>query len=343
MKSVLVVDDSALMRKIISNTIVQDGHFNVIGTACSGEVALEKIRKHKPDIITLDITLPGIDGIAVLKRIMKEFPIPVIVVSSHAAKDSVVTLRALEAGAVDFVVKPKNINFKVNYLDFKEEIIKKLKEAGKSNPQGFVVHRKKLIHKFSSKVKKILLIGASTGGPSTLHKLFSELPGELPFPILVVQHMPKDFTKTFADRLNKVADFEVKEAEDGELLKDNVAYLCPGDYHMLVKCDEDTSENYITLTKTAKVNNVRPSYDVLLESAAPLFGRNIVMVILTGMGKDGFSGAKLIKKEGGLIIAESEESCVVYGMPKAVIEDNLADLVVNLELMPVSIIQKIED
>lgn len=343
MKSVLVVDDSALMRKVISNTITQDGHFEVIGTAMSGESALEKIRKYKPDLITLDITLPGIDGISVLKEIMKEFPIPVVVVSSHAAKDSVVTLRALEAGAVDFIVKPKNLNHKVNYLDFKEEIIKKLKEASKSNPQGYVVHRKKLMHKFKSNVKKVLLIGSSTGGPSTLHKLFSELPGELPFPILVVQHMPKDFTKTFADRLNKVADFEVKEAEDGDLIKDNTAYLCPGDFHMIVKCDEDTGQNYIALTKTAKVNNVRPSYDVLLESAAPLYGNNAIMVILTGMGRDGHKGAKLIKNEGGLIIAESEESCVVYGMPKAVVDDNLADLVVNLELMPVSIIQKIED
>ncbi|MGM5482516.1 MAG: chemotaxis-specific protein-glutamate methyltransferase CheB [Nanobdellota archaeon] len=343
MYSVLVVDDSALTRKILRRTIDEHEDFEVVDYAVHGENALDKVKKHNPDVITLDIEMQKLDGIGFLKKLMKENPKPVLIVSTHAKEDSKVTLEALEAGAVDFLLKPRDISKEENFNEFKKSLFSKLKAVLESTPKAIHKKKKKLIHKFKKNTKHIVLIGASTGGPSTLKRLFSELPGNLPFSMLVVQHMPVGFTKVFAQHLNDISEFEVKEAAHGDILKDNTAYICPADFHMVLVEKPEDGTHVINLTKTAKIHGVRPSFDVLLESVAPLYKERLVMVVLTGMGKDGLKGSEVVKANKGKVLVEAEESCIIYGMPRVVTEKNLADAVVSLEKLPVSIVHEVEN
>jgi two-component system, chemotaxis family, protein-glutamate methylesterase/glutaminase len=340
MINLLIVEDSALMRKIIKDILKPIEDINVVGYAIDGEDALKKIQKLNPDIVTLDMNLPKKNGLDVLRETIKIKHVPFLIISSKPSINSNETLVALEEGAVDFLLKPKNLNDSENIDSFRNELIEKIYFAINSKPQIFPI-KKKLFHNFSSPIKKILVIGASTGGPSTLIKLFSELPSELSFPILVVQHMPKGFIKFFAQRLDLVSSINVKEAEEGEVILNNMAYLCPSDYHMEIVYEED---NYrIKLNQDNKVNNIRPSIDVLAKSVASYFGKNALLVILTGMGKDGTEGARVIKQYGGKVITQNKESSILYGMPKSIIENNLADRVVDLSKMSLSIINMIEN
>ncbi|MFW6383286.1 MAG: protein-glutamate methylesterase/protein-glutamine glutaminase [Nanoarchaeota archaeon] len=342
MSSVLIVDDSSLIRKILSETINRDPNFDVIGCARDGAEALKKIKEFNPDIITVDINMPHLDGIALINELMKENPKPVLVVSELTKEDSEITFKALESGAVDVLLKPKNINDKKEFLYFKEDLFLKLKASLKAHPKEFSKKGKKPTHHFEKISKKILIIGASTGGPSTLQKLFSEMPGNLPFSILVVQHMPEGFTKAFAQMLDKKSELHIKEAADGDLLRDNTVYICPAGYNMSV-IEKEKDIPSIKLTQDEKLHNLRPTVDYLVSSAVPVFGDRIILVVLTGMGYDGTKGAEMVKKNKGRVIVESEESCIIYGMPKSIVEKNLADSVVSLDKLPVAIFNEIEN
>ncbi|MFP4402856.1 MAG: chemotaxis-specific protein-glutamate methyltransferase CheB [Nanoarchaeota archaeon] len=341
MINLLIVDDSALIRKIIKASLEDVEGINVVGYAVDGEDALKKISKLKPDIVTLDMNMPKVNGLEVLRETFDKKPIPFLIISSEPSKDSKETLLALEEGAVDFILKPKNITNKENLDYFKSILLDKIYLAIKSKPHVFHPIKKKVVHKFSSKIKKILIIGASTGGPSTISKLFSELPPNLSFPILIVQHMPEGFTKYFAQRLNLISQFDVKEAENDELISNNVAYICPSDYHMEIYLDENNLYK-IKLQKGEKLNHVRPSIDVLSKSVAHLFKKNALLLILTGMGKDGTDGARSIKKHGGIVITQNKESSILFGMPKSIIDNNLADQIIDLSKMSVLVIKKLD-
>lgn len=343
MHSVLIVDDSALTRKILRETIGKHSGFSVADYATNGEDALEKVKKLDPDVITLDIEMDKLNGLEFLERLMDEYPKPVVIVSSHAEDESQITFDALERGAVDFLLKPKNLNLREEFEEFKEALLSKLEAALQSKPKLMQKKKKKVVHKFKKPAKHIVIFGASTGGPSTLKRLFSELPGELPFSMLVVQHMPLGFTKPFAEHLDKISDFNVKEAVHNEEIEDNTAYICPADYHMVLYENSNTGKYFIKLTKTEKVHGVRPSFDVLVKSVVPIFKERVIMVVLTGMGKDGLAGARLVNESKGKVLVESEDSCIIYGMPKAIAEENLADAVVSLEKLPVSIVQEVDN
>ncbi|MFW5990643.1 MAG: chemotaxis-specific protein-glutamate methyltransferase CheB [Candidatus Nanoarchaeia archaeon] len=343
MNSVFIVDGSALTRKILRETIGHSKKFKVGGYVTDADYALFEIKKNNPDLIILDIERDSGRGLKFLKDLMEEFPKPVLVISDHTDDESKMTFEALEAGAIDFLLKPKNLNLNGRFTDFKEALVSKLEVALESKPKVIENKKKKVIHKFGKTAKRVVVFGASTGGPSTIKRLFSELPGDLPFTILVVQHMPSGFTRSFAEHLDKISDFKVKEAEVGEKLVDNTAYICPADYHMSIELDQEMGHSLIQLTLGERLHGVRPSLDYLMKSVVPVFGEKVVMVVLTGMGKDGLEGAKLVKAQKGRVLVESEDSCIIYGMPKAIVDKNLADAVVSLDKLPVSIVQEVEN
>jgi|Deesub1362A_J573_1020465.scaffolds.fasta_scaffold01796_4 two-component system chemotaxis response regulator CheB len=303
---VLVVDDSALMRRVLTDILSEAEDILVVGTAESGEVAVEKVLELSPDVVILDILMPGMGGLAALNEIMRRKPTPVIVFSSYDKPD--VTLESLEMGAVDFVFKQMGDLERVA-----SELIEKVRVAAS-------VDVRRLIEKKAPDKKfKIVVIGASTGGPRALNELLSRLPNDLPAAILVVQHMPANFTTSLAKRLNRACALEVKEAEDGEVIIPGRVYIAPGGYHLLIeKGSINGSEVFsIKLAKGPKRNNVIPSIDVTMESVAKTAGSRAIGVILTGMGCDGAAGLKAIREAGGFTIAEDPSTCIVYGMPKA--------------------------
>ncbi|WP_427338669.1 protein-glutamate methylesterase/protein-glutamine glutaminase [Caloranaerobacter sp. DY30410] len=324
MIKVLVVDDSAFMRKIISDILSSDEMIEVIGTAKNGKDALDKISYLDPDVITLDIEMPVMDGITALKEIMKKFKKPVVMLSSLTSQGAEATLRALEYGAVDFITKPTNI-FKVGSQDKKEEIINKVKVAAKAVLLNTVMDKHTVLRKSSititskkEKLDYIVALGTSTGGPRALQSIIPNLPSEINAALVVVQHMPKGFTKSLANRLNSMSHLVVKEGEDGELVKRGYCYIAPGGYHMTLD-EVGINKVYIRLNKEEPVSGHRPSVDVLMESVAKIRYLKKIGVILTGMGSDGSQGIKLIKENNGFTIAQDEKSCVVFGMPKAAI------------------------
>jgi two-component system chemotaxis response regulator CheB len=303
---VLVVDDSALMRRMLTDILSGAEDIQVVGTAESGEEAVEKVLELSPDVVILDILMPGMGGLAALNEIMRRKPTPVIVFSSYDKPD--VTLESLERGAVDFVFKHMGDLERVA-----SELIEKVRVAAS------VDVRRLRERKAPEKEFKIVVIGASTGGPRALNELLPKLPNDLPAAILVVQHMPANFTTSLAKRLNRACALEVKEAEDGEVIAPGRVYIAPGGYHLLLeKGSINGSEAFsIKLVKGPKRNNVIPSIDVTMESVAKAAGSRAIGVILTGMGYDGAAGLKAIKEAGGFTIAEDPSTCIVYGMPKA--------------------------
>jgi len=332
---ILVVDSSVLMRKKLSDIINSDPKLEVVATAANGTIALQRIKEHGPDLVFLNINLSDDDGILVLKKIMKEWPLPVILLSSQAEKDNDKIMDSLDAGAIDFIQansdKPiesitEEINFKIISSAFA-----RINQYRKKAPSIS-------IKKFAVAADKIVVIASSTGGPQTLEYLLHDLPSEFPSPILIVQHMPKEFTKSFAQRLNRICDIEIREAKDGDSLLPGVALIAPGDHHMEI--DLDTKK--IRLNKKPKELGVRPCANFLFTSVATLYGKNTIGIVLTGMGSDGKKGSKEIKKYSGTVIAEAEESCIIFGMPKEVINAGLADEVVTLEKMAVALLQLVE-
>jgi two-component system, chemotaxis family, protein-glutamate methylesterase/glutaminase len=330
---VLVVDDSALMRKLIPQMLASDRSIEVVGTAMDGNFCLKKIEELKPNVVTLDLEMPGMNGIDTLKEIMRRQPVPVIVFSSHSIEGASVTVKALGLGAFDFVTKPKDAS--AHMMETAKELIAKVKAAAecKLKPRilpGAPVKPEK-VSTSSTAPTKVVAIGVSTGGPQAMEYVLSQLPGDFPGTIVVVQHMPDGFTDMFARRLDEICPLQVKEAQSGDLLQAGRVLICPGSRHIKVK--RLPLGDVVLLTDEARVNGHRPSADVLLRSVAEEFKTNAVGVIMTGMGDDGAEGLGTVKKEGGMTIAQSEESCVVYGMPKAAIERGYAIRVVGLDVM----------
>jgi two-component system, chemotaxis family, protein-glutamate methylesterase/glutaminase len=330
---VLVVDDSALMRKLIPQMLATDASIEVVGTAMDGSFCLKKIEELKPGVVTLDLEMPGMNGIDTLKEIMRRQPVPVIVFSSHSTEGASVTMKALGLGAFDFVTKPKDAS--AHMAEIARELTAKVKAAAecKLKPRISSANPPKPAKAAASAVSpnKVVGIGVSTGGPQALEYVLSQLPGDFPGAIVVVQHMPDGFTEMFARRLDELSALRVKEAQSGDMLQPGRVLICPGSRHMKVK--RLPLGDIVVLSDDPHVNGHRPSADVLLRSVAEEFKTHAIGVLMTGMGDDGAEGLGVIKKEGGMTIAQSEDSCVVYGMPKAAIDRGYAIRVVGLDVM----------
>jgi two-component system chemotaxis response regulator CheB len=333
---VLVVDDSALMRKLIPQMLEADPAIEVVGTAMDGTFCLKKIEELHPSVVTLDLQMPGMNGIDTLKEIMRRHPVPVIVVSSHSIEGASVTVKALGLGAFDFVTKPRDAT--THMTETARELIAKIKAAAggrlvrPGSAMGMAARPEKIsAGKSGPPPSKLVAIGISTGGPQALEFLLAQLPADFPGSIAVVQHMPEGFTDMFARRLDEVSALRVKEAQSGDVLEGGRVLICPGSRHMRVK--RMAMRDVVVLNDDARVNGHRPSVDVLFNSVAEEFGTRAIAALMTGMGDDGAEGLGAVKKAGGVTIAQSEESCVVYGMPKAGIERGYATRVVALDVL----------
>jgi len=332
---VLVVDDSALMRKLIPKILEQDESIEVVGTAMDGYFGLKKIEELQPHVVTLDLEMPGLNGIDTLKEIMRRWQLPVIVVSSHSTNGAAVTLKALSLGAFDFVAKPHDVAGRMSEIG--DELIAKIRAAAQSKTPHVqflpdIAPNQLAGKQDPSAPTRIVAIGVSTGGPNALQYLFSQLPAEFAGSILVVQHMPDGFTDLFARRLDETCSIRVKEAQSGDLLTAGRVLICPGNRHMKVK--RLPLGNIAVLNDEAPVNGHRPSVDVLFRSVAEEFGSQSIGLLMTGMGEDGASGLGAIRAAGGFTMAQTQESCVVFGMPKAAIERGYAMRVVSLQDLP---------
>jgi two-component system chemotaxis response regulator CheB len=340
---VIVVDDSALMRKIVSDMINAESEMEVIDTAKNGEDLLTKIARQAPDVITLDIEMPKMDGIKALKELKRiNINVPVIMLSSISKTGTELTMECLEHGAFDFIPKPSGaISLDINKV--KDELVQKIKlafmksESGtttivekntKGNNTARVGDEVAATHMRTVRTHSIeaVVIGASTGGPKALYKVITALPENIGVPVFVVQHMPMGFTKAFADRLNLNSKLKVVEAQDGDIIEKNVVYIAPGGYHM-----ETGSDKKIHLNTEPTLWGVRPAVDKLFISATKVYGSRLLSVVLTGMGKDGANGTAVIKDNGGITMAEHESTCIIYGMPKAAFETGKVDEIVLLE------------
>jgi two-component system chemotaxis response regulator CheB len=333
---VLVVDDSALMRKLIPQILATDSSIQVVGTAMDGNFGLKKIEELKPQVITLDLEMPGMGGLDMLKEITRKHRLPVIVVSSHSTEGASVTLKALSMGAFDFVAKPSDVSARMP--EIAHELISKIKAAAQSrglrvSPQSLSEARpvEKAAPNTKQRPTRVVAIGVSTGGPQALQYLLPQLPKDFPGTILIVQHMPEGFTEMFSRRLDEICSIKVKEAQSGDLLLAGRALVCPGSRHLKVK--RMPLGDVVVLSDEPRVNGHRPSVDVLFRSVAEEFGNNSLGVLMTGMGEDGAQGLGQLKAAGAMTIAQNEESCVVYGMPKAAIERGYAVRVVGLEAL----------
>ena len=331
---VLVVDDSALMRKLIPQILQTDSSIRVVGTAMDGNFGLKKLEELQPQVVTLDLEMPGMGGLEMLKEIMVRRRVPVIVVSSHSTEGASITLKALSLGAFDFVAKPVDVTARMPEIG--RELIAKIKAAAQSRgvSVGPVseggVHKEKAAPNLKFAPSHVIAIGVSTGGPQAIQYVLSQLPADFPATVLVVQHMPEGFTEMFARRLDDICGLRIKEAQTGDTLQAGRVLIAPGNRHLKIK--RLPMGDMVLLTDEERVNGHRPSADVLFESVTQ-FGGKCVGVIMTGMGDDGAEGLGAIKRAGGLTIAQSEESCVVFGMPKVAIERGYASRVVSLDML----------
>lgn len=328
---VLIIEDSAFMRKMITEILESDDRIRVIGTAKNGQEGLEKVKALSPDVVTLDIIMPYMDGMTTLEKIMEETPVPVVMLAS-SPKESNDLMQAISKGAVDFITKPSGpISLDIEHI--KEEIIQKVITASTAKvttPQARSDASMAWYEYHPRHRDTLLVIGSSTGGPRALQAILSELPADFPAPILIAQHMPAGFTKSLASRLNSLSAITVKEAEDGEQIQNGVAYVAPGNLHMTVQ--QQNSSLTLKISKQPEDSLYRPSIDVLLASIADVQQVNKMAIILTGMGRDGAKGIQQIKKKDSqaFVIAEAEESSVIYGMPKAAIQTGCVDQVLHL-------------
>jgi two-component system, chemotaxis family, protein-glutamate methylesterase/glutaminase len=331
---VLVVDDSALMRKLIPQILATDSSIQVVGTAMDGNFGLKKIGELRPQVVTLDLEMPGMGGLDMLKEIMRTHRVPVIVVSSHSTQGASVTLKALSMGAFDFVSKPADVSARMP--EIAKELIAKIKAAAQSRgikiaapapSSAFPVE--KAVPPSSQPPTRVVAIGVSTGGPQALQYVLPQLPKDFPGSILIVQHMPEGFTDMFSRRLDEICAIRVKEAQSGDLLLPGRALVCPGSRHL--KAKRLPLGDVAVLSDEPRVNGHRPSVDVLFNSVAEEFRNKAIALLMTGMGEDGAQGMNHVKSAGGMTIAQSEDSCVVFGMPKAAIERGYAVRVVGLE------------
>lgn len=386
MINILIADDSAFMRKVLSDLFTRQSDFNVVGVAVNGKDAIDKVFRYKPDLLTMDINMPIMDGLLALKVIMEECPLPVIMFSSLTKEGADATVMALGLGAVDFISKTNGAISRIDTIE--EEILGKCRDAVKVNLTMGIESKNKILLKkrelpavetqtpekivrpypaeksiamanpaiqiskkpmeavsapvttfFERGVDKLVAIGTSTGGPRALQNVITRLPKNMPCGVVIVQHMPPGFTRSLAERLDTISQISVKEAEDQEIIEAGHVYIAPGNYHMVVQ--KKGMSKVILLNQDPPLASHRPAVDVLFDSVAP-FGRQVVSVILTGMGSDGSQGMKKIKAAGGYIIAEDESTAVVYGMPKAVVDLGIADKVLPLQQVAEAIIDAVK-
>ena len=336
----LVVDDSAFMRKLIAEMVESSGDYRVVGTATDGIEALEQIRALDPEIVTLDIEMPRLDGLQVLEQIMKEMPRPVVMLSAAGSeRGNEMTLRALDRGAIEFVRKPSG-PISIDLLTVREELAAALNAARAVNMAGVRTPSPAIApvtadvsrRTAAGSATRVVAIAASTGGPRALGEIIPHLPENLGAAVLIVQHMPREFTRTLSRRLDDVSPMPVSEAENGELLRENHVYLAPGGYHMRVS--GEAGDATIRLDTSATVWGVRPAADPLFASVAEIFGASAIGVILTGMGRDGAEGLRLVRAAGGMAVVQDRDSSIIYGMPQAAFALAGADRVAAAQEMP---------
>jgi two-component system chemotaxis response regulator CheB len=340
--SVLIVDDSALMRQVLAALLSKDPDIEVIGSAPDPYIAREKIKALNPDVITLDVEMPKMDGLTFLEKLMRGRPMPVVMVSSLTEIGCQTTLRALELGAVDFITKPK-VDLREGMEEIAQELIDKVKAAAQAKVRGkggdSGVGGKGVTPLVTSSMIKttdtIIAIGSSTGGTEAVKDVLIALPPNTP-PILITQHMPEHFTKTWADRMNSLCRISVKEAEDGDSVLPGHALVAPGSYHMTLV--RSGARYTVRINQDPPVNRHRPSVDVMFASVAQYAGANAVGVILTGMGGDGAREMLTMKRAGAFTIAQDEASCVVFGMPKEAIKLGGVDKILPLAEIPAAIV-----
>ena len=409
MYRVLIADDSAFMRKVLTDFFNKQPDFEVAGTAINGKEAINKVMEYSPDLVTMDVNMPVMDGLNALAVIMEQKPTPVLRLSSLTQQGTEATVRALSLGAIDFISKAGGSISKLDTIE--DELLEKCRNAvkakvhkipyvpqkklenikpvskspappvmkrvelpvrqglklggaaqtppSKNSSNVFAVKRPNVIlqargkpqPEAASKVtpvtmtgmgngsKKLVAIGTSTGGPQALQQVITRLPGNLPCGVVVVQHMPAGFTKALADRLDTISQVSVKEAEDGDIIQPGHVYIAPGSHHLRVR--EEGSSRRIVLGQDPPVGNHRPAVNVMYDSVAPI-GKNLVAVIMTGMGCDGCEGMKKIKAAGGYSIAQDEPTCVVYGMPKAVVDAGLADEIKPIQNIAQAIVEAVK-
>ncbi|MDR3073115.1 MAG: chemotaxis response regulator protein-glutamate methylesterase [Deltaproteobacteria bacterium] len=377
---VLIVDDSAFMRKAIEIILQKDPGIHVVGQAGDGKEAIELIDKLDPDVVTMDVEMPRMDGITAVREIMARKPKPILMISSVTQEGAETTLRAMEAGAMDFISKPAS-RVSLDIVRLEQEIVDKVKAVAKrrpplprpaprtaplspapaakpglaaasakyglstrpstvtppagSAPASPVVQRPS----FGRPLRDIVGIGVSTGGPPAVQKVLSALPADFPVPILIAQHMPGAFTGPFARRLDNACEITVKEAESGEVLKPGVAYVAPGGRH--IRLEAKLSTMTVIVTDDPQSALYKPSATVLHESIGNAVGRRGLGVQLTGMGSDGLEGIRVLKGKGGRALAQSDATCGVYGMPKAIVDAGLADEIVDLDDMALAIVNSL--
>ncbi len=343
---VLVVDDSALARQILCDLISKDPELEVAGVARDGIEAIKKAKELDPDVITMDIHMPEMDGLAALEFIMKKMPKPVVMVSTYAKRGAAQTLKALEIGAVDFIAKPGQ--YPTSLRKISAEVVQKIKAAARSKISLFERSATKTKQRPRPEVKfkkpgtedRVVVIGASAGGPRALAQILPEVPEDIPAPLILVQHMPPPFTCSFASRLDARSALQVRQASDMEELRSGVALVVPGGKDMVFEKEDNIVR--AMLKPTAARHGSGPVIDVTMESAAKVFGGGAIGVLLSGMGSDGAFGLGMIKDAGGVTIAEHESTCLVYGMPKVAIERNFAIKVVPLDGMVDAILDSFE-
>jgi len=328
---VLIVDDSALVRRMLRQVLEQDAAIEVVGTASNGAEGLRMVETFKPDVVTLDVTMPVMDGLTMLRRIMAEAPLPCVMVSALTQEGAQTTITALQLGAVDFVPKPGVHGIK-SLREQAYTIVEKVKAAAKAKVFGPARKKprptRKRVAGRGAPRRSVVAIGASTGGPKALMDVVPLLPGDLPVPVLIVQHMPGAFTGSFASRMDEASNLRVKEAEPMETMMPGRAYLAPGGIHMRVG---GNSRRKIILTKEPEDALHRPSVDVLMESVVDTYGGDAVGVLLTGMGADGAEGMLALHKSGGVTIAQDEQTSTIFGMPKEAIRRGAARRVLPIE------------
>ncbi|MBC7252864.1 MAG: chemotaxis response regulator protein-glutamate methylesterase [Actinobacteria bacterium] len=343
---VLIVDDSALVRKLLRDIINTDPEMEVAGTAVNGVEAIRAIAELKPDVVTMDIHMPEMDGLTALGYIMRKMPVPVVMLSAMAQKGAAATLKALELGAVDFITKPSHYPSAVK--EVREEVILKIKTAfhARGRLRGAFPRAKERRGPLPGvkpvREEKLVVIGASAGGPRALVEIMPMFPRDIPAALLIVQHMPGVFTRSFASRLNSISVLPVREAEEGDEIEPGTALVAPGGKDLIV-CPDRSGLGRVELMDSPNRTGATPRIDATMITAAETFGPRTIGVIMTGMGSDGAKGMGIIKKNKGSTIAQDEASCLVFGMPKVAIEKGHVDWVVSLEKIPVKILELLQN
>lgn len=343
---VLIVDDSAFMRTALSRMIASELDLDVVATACCASEALEKIPALDPDVVTLDVAMPGLDGLGTLRSIMQQFPRPVIMVSAATEKDAQVTFDALSAGAFDYV--PKQISSSsLDITHIRADLVAKIRAAAQSRYEiPRITHSQKLPKSVGPETQPsapttpaVVAIGVSTGGPKALEQVLPRFPRDFPVPILIVQHMPVGFTRPFAERLDSLCSIAVHEATQRELIKPGVAYIAPAGMHMCVVPRVSDSRPIIALSRHPEDAMHIPSVDVLMKSVAEFYKHRAMGVIMTGMGSDGGEGMSAIYRQGGFTLGQDQATCAVYGMPRVCADLGVLNRVAPLYFIPAQILE----